>query len=567
MNYIPKTKPRQHQQVGNARLRERREAFALLMEMGTGKSKVTLDEFGERELSGDLDDMLIIAPAGSYRNWDTDRGDELSEFNKHLSEDLRSRMLHTAWVSGSGVRAKKALENFLDFQKPKRPRIFMINVEALSRVKSAQEAARKFLTASGRRSMIVVDESTVIRNKRADRTKFITELGKLADSRRILTGLVSPKSPEDLFSQFWFLDWRILGFDSFLSFRSRYVKIRRICMLKTDDLRNRMRGLLGMQEGSAQSSFGDGFLLNRYKNVFPDRTTDGMPREKLLRDLMIAADGFGREQVLDAIERMGGYVQTIPKVEGFQNEEELWAKIAPYSYRVLKDDCLDLPPKIYQRRDVELSPEQRQAYDDLVTFFTTELGRGIHVSPTNVLDCLNKLHQICCGHVMDEERNIRDIPMNRINDMMEVLEDHSGKATIWANEHRYLDKIIAAVKKEYGDGSIAEFSGRNKNVRDREQTRFLNEEKCRFLASTQGAGGRGNTWVVPSLVIYFSNDYDLEKRLQSEDRHHRDGLRHSVTYVDLIARGTVQEKQIYALRNKLNLASIITGDNYREWLV
>lgn len=87
------------------------------------------------------------------------------------------------------------------------------------------------------------------------------------------------------------------------------------------------------------------------------------------------------------------------------------------------------------------------------------------------------------------------------------------------------------------------------------------------MVSTQSAGGVGNNWTVADLVIYAANSYDLELRVQSEDRAHRKGQKKSVTYVDLVARGTVEEKIIQALRKKIDLSTAITGENYREWLI
>jgi SNF2 family DNA or RNA helicase len=87
------------------------------------------------------------------------------------------------------------------------------------------------------------------------------------------------------------------------------------------------------------------------------------------------------------------------------------------------------------------------------------------------------------------------------------------------------------------------------------------------MVATQSAGGRGNTWVNANLVVYFSNNHDLELRMQSEDRSHRDGLLHAVTYIDLVAPRTVDEKILKSLRKKLNMATIISGENYREWLI
>lgn len=88
----------------------------------------------------------------------------------------------------------------------------------------------------------------------------------------------------------------------------------------------------------------------------------------------------------------------------------------------------------------------------------------------------------------------------------------------------------------------------------------------RFLVATQSAGAKGRTWTRGTLVIYYTNSYDLELREQSEDRTHRIGQTGSVTYVDLITHGTVEEKIVTALRNKKNVARLIQEDGFSQWI-
>ena len=349
--------------------------------------------------------------------------------------------------------------------------------------------------------MMAIDESTVVRNEKAIRTKVVMQLKAYADLRRILTGLVSPRSPLDLYTQFDFLDWRILGHESIVTFKRRY------CVLES--------------------------------TLIP----------------------VGRDKDSKVKWRR------IETIVAYRNLEELQKKIEPYSYRVLKKDCLDLPPKIYLRREVELTEQQKQLYNDLVLFSTAELNAAAHVTTNMVITKLLRLHQIVCGHVVDEEGKEHDVNSNRISELMELLSDHSGKAIIWSNYRREIDKIVAALEKEYGEGSVAQFHGGNNKTRLKDETRFLTDPACRFMISTQSSGGRGNTWVNASLVVYFSNSYDLEMRMQSEDRCHRDGLKHSVTYVDLVAARTVDEKILKALRKKLDMTTLISGERWREWVV
>jgi len=509
MKYVPRTRPRKHQNEAQHRLELRphrpadSDIMAWLMEMGTGKSKVVLDEWGKRVYAGDTQDLLVIAPAGSYLNWCEDKSEaQPSQLRAHLAPELYDRMISGAWKSGAGVVHKRRLEALLGVRD--RPRALFVNTEALSTVKMARDLCADFLSRHS--CLMAVDESTSIKNPDAERTKYTLQLGEAAAARRILTGLVTPRSPLDLFSQFEFLDWRVLGFRSFYAFRNRYAIMRKI---RVDQREDPVTG-----------------------------------------------------------ERTGG--REVNMVVGYRNLEELQQKIAPYSYRVLKKDCLDLPPKIYAPiRDVALTNEQHRLYKEIRSNATALIAGEDYVTATMVLTQMLRLHQVLCGHVVDEEGKVHDVPTNRVDQLLEVLGEHSGKAIIWCSYDHSVRMIVDRLRKEFGPKSVAAFWGGNRSTRGEEEQRWLGDPECNYLVSTQQAGGRGNTWICP-LVVYFSNTDNLDDRLQSEDRAHRDGLQgrgYSVTYVDLMCRGTVDEKFVHSMRDKLDMATTITGENYREWLI
>ena len=464
------------------------DVFAYLMEMGTGKTKVVLDEFGEMATSGGPRDLLVWAPAGCYRNWYEDKSDlQLSEINVHVDPEFKERAVIAGWVSGS----RKALGDvraMMDVRDKSRPRILIMNIEALSTVQKARDLCREFLEQCP--SMCVIDESTMIKGG-SQRSKYANQIGHSAVVRRIMTGLITPKSPMDLFHQMSFLDWRILGQKSWYGFRSRYAVVKRMHM---------------------------------------------------------------SERAFDVI-------------VGFKNLDELQAKLGAYSYRALKSECLDLDPKIYMIEEVEQTKEQAKHYQELKLFGNTAVGDGKFVSVTNVLGMMMRLHQINTGYVIDEEGNRHEVPEHRTDALVSLLGRCEGKVVVWTNYLDPLDRLHARLEKEFGKGCTAEFSGRNKRTRAEDERRFLGDPTCRFMLATQGAGMRGNTWVVADTEIYYSNDYDLEKRWQSEDRIHRKGQENRVTVIDLICRGTVDEKILKSLRNKIDMSTAITGENYREWLI
>jgi SNF2 family DNA or RNA helicase len=91
--------------------------------------------------------------------------------------------------------------------------------------------------------------------------------------------------------------------------------------------------------------------------------------------------------------------------------------------------------------------------------------------------------------------------------------------------------------------------------------------ELRFFVGQPRTGGFGLTLTAANTVIYYSNSYDLETRLQSEDRAHRIGQTNKVTYIDFYAPKTVDEKILKSLRSKINLATQVLGEDYREWLL
>jgi hypothetical protein len=252
----------------------------------------------------------------------------------------------------------------------------------------------------------------------------------------------------------------------------------------------------------------------------------------------------------------------------YRNLDELNKRIDPYSYRVLTEDCLDLPPLTYAPLiDVELTKEQRMVYEEIREFSTAQLGPDSWVTPTMVLTKNLRLQQVLCGFTTDDDGVERDVPSNRGAAVLRLLEEHSGKAIIWVPFHRPLERLVAALQKVYGPEAVAQFHGKNTKTRGEDERRFLGDPKCRFMVSTQQAGGRGNTWIVANLMIYFANTHDLEIRMNSERRFYRDGQNHPCTIVDFSARGTNEMKTIVALRDKLDIASAIMGDSPRDWLI
>ena len=187
----------------------------------------------------------------------------------------------------------------------------------------------------------------------------------------------------------------------------------------------------------------------------------------------------------------------------------------------------------------------------------------------HVLTQLMRLHQITCGHLKNDDDSITELKSNRIKALLEVLDEVEGKVIIWANYVYDIKQIVNSISDEYGEDSIVQYYGAidAENRQDKPLKSFkIQILNVRFFIGNPQTGGYGITLTAANNVIYYSNGYDLEKRLQSEDRAHRIGQKKAVTYVDLVAPKTVDEKIRKALRKKINIATQVMGEELRDWI-
>ena len=477
MNYKFKTDPYAHQLSALEKSWDREE-FAYFMEMGTGKSKVLVDNIAMLYDKGKINGALIIAPKGVYNNWYT------QEIPNHLASHIQPKMV--LWTASTSKSKQKEYDSL--FETGYDLHILIMNVEAFSTKKGLDFAGRFLRT---HRTMMAVDESTSIKTPTAKRTKSILSIGKLANYRRILTGSPVTKSPLDLYTQCAFLNEHLLGFTSFYTFRNRYA-------------------------------------------VMVDRN-------------------FGGRRV------------QIPA--GYKRLDELSQILKAFSDRVLKENCLDLPEKVYIERQVELTDEQSKAYSTMKSAALASIKGKMATAP-HILTQMMRLHQITCGHLKSDDGTITEIKNNRLEELLDVLDEIEGKAIIWANYIYDIEHIVSVIKKKHGENSVVQYYGAVSSDKRQEAIQKFQDTKsaARFFVGNPQTGGYGITLTAANTVIYYSNGYDLEKRLQSEDRAHRIGQKKSVTYVDLVTPKTVDEKIKKALRKKINIATEIMGEDLREWI-
>jgi SNF2 family DNA or RNA helicase len=267
---------------------------------------------------------------------------------------------------------------------------------------------------------------------------------------------------------------------------------------------------------------------------------------------------FKCEFVIEQAVDLGPGRPRFNKIIGYRNQDKLARLLLPFTWRVMKADCLDLPPKIYQTRYVELTPDQKRIYKELVRTSLANLDDST-VTVLNAITLMLRLQQVTLGYVTNDEKVITDIPTNRINVLNDLISEMAAdaKVIIFCRFRADIDKITADLCKEYGRDCFTEYhggiddDGRSTAVRS-----FQEKPSVRFFVATKAAA-RGLTLTAATQVVYYSQDFSLEARLQSEDRAHRIGQKSSVVYTNLVARGTVDEKVIAALMKKQDIANLV----------
>lgn len=467
-SYVYKTTPWYHQRQAFLLSRDRNN-FALLMEQRTGKTKVTLDTAAYLYQRQSIDTLVVVAKNGVHRNWIE------TEIPKHLPDWCP---VAATWNSASmSAKTTAGFEKVVIAQH--HLRILAFNVEGFTS-KANQYWFERTLAES--RAMVVIDESTRIKNQSALRTKYLIKQCRDIPYKRILTGTPVTKGVEDLYAQFLFLDPMLLGFDSFYTFRNRFCE---------------------------------------FVTIGKD------PR----------------------------HAYTI--VTGYKNIEELYRVLDGCSYRVLRSDCFDIPPKIYKTWPVELTTKQRKVYKELIKEYIVEI-EGKTLTAALAITRLIRLQQIACNWFATDDGELLPIETSnpRLNALInDILPEIEGKVIIWARFKADLDAICKAL----GDKAVSYYgNGASDNARAAGVQKFKFDPSVLYMVANQQSAAWGHDWSVAMTEVFYSNFDDLELRLQAEDRPVKDGQ--GLLVIDMEAPRTVDRKIIDSLKNKKNVADLITRD-------
>lgn len=481
-----------------------REHYALLMEQGTGKTPVEIHDALARWGAGEIDSVLVLAPNGVHANW------VLRELPEH-SPDW-AQWCAAAWYASPNRAERAALEDLFTQSASRSLRWLTMNWEALT-TESGLEMVDRFVRTS-RRLKLVADESQKVKNPRAQRTKALMKIKPRATVRSIMSGTAILNSPWDAFSQFSFLDEMILRTTSFSAFKAEYAELLPPGHGLLRHIEQRTRG--------------------KYTPQIVARDKNGAP---LWRNL-------------DRLENL----------------------IAPHSFRVLKKDCLDLPEKIYTQRFFRMTQKQMKAYEIARKELRLALEDGT-VEPIARIASLTKLSQIVSGYYIpplgDSEHPVRimkleDNPKLKllVDEVDTIVNENAEQVIIWAR-FRVEQRDIVEALRAAGIQSVVEYHGGVARQDRASAIDAFQSGAARVFIGQQAAGGTGITLTAASNVIYYSNTWSLEDRLQSEDRAHRIGQRNVVRYLDIVAANTIDERLSKALQRKQNLAAQVLGDNRR----
>jgi len=467
-----KNEPYDHQLKCISWLDEKENA-ALFLDMGTGKTFITITDVNRLYEKRKLVNVLVICPNSvKYTVWE-------EEIGKHSKNNNNIHI----FSSKNKAAAKKWLDN-LKCGQNNSINWFIMPVEALSQG-SAHQYMDEFLQIVPYLTMSVIDESTTIKNPRAARTKKVIIPNKEIPYKRVLSGTPITKGVEDLYTQYFFLSKDIIDMKSYFIFRNRY------CI-------------------------------------------------------------------------MGGFQQKA--IVGYKYQDELMKKLEPHTFQITKEECLDLPEKVYETRMVEMSPEQNKLYESMRKNLIAEI-EGCEVVATVAVTKLLRLQQITGGFlsvpdidVLTGKETVRAADIEgknpKLNEVLSILDTVDAKVIIWCRFIAEIDAVHAALEKK-GIRAVKSHGRIKQEERTAAVHDFQTDDTIRAYVGQPEGGGIGITLTKASLVIYYSNSFSSVAREQSESRAHRIGQVNKVTYIDLIMNDTIDKKIILAIRKKLDFSKIV----------
>lgn len=415
----------------------------LFMEMGTGKTRTAIEFIVDRLNNNKINRVIYFCPV-SIKQTIKD------EFIKHTNINIDDIYKFDNKTNKKNIQ--KAL-------------IYIIGIESISNSLRNLSTVEHLIDD---KSMVIVDESSYIKGHLSKRSRYITQMSRIAKYRMILTGTPISQGIVDLYSQFRFLSSKILGYNSFYAFQNNHLV---------------------------------------YSDEYPNLIT------KTLKEDYIAY------------------------------------RINPFIYQIKKEECLDLPKKIYEKFYFDMSNDQLEYYAETKDYYLKNLDYN-KFNSYSIFVLFSKLQQIVCGFLNTKNKCI-EIQNNRLNILDEILSyiPENEKIIIWCKyEHD-----IKIITNHLGEENVALYYGKiNEKNRLKSISDFTKNKK--YFVVTQATGGHGlNDLIIASHVIYFNNEFKYSNRMQSEDRTHRIGQNKSVIYYDIICDESIDNRIMNSINNKKNV--------------
>lgn len=486
---------------------------ALYLDMGLGKSYCTIMLAAKLFLEAKIDRVLVVAPNGIHDQWRNE------QFPEHCPVEYEGYI----WDNSKTRRSKYVREAFFKYSGPKL-KVLYVNVDRFSYgdIKKLPEILEYVRDG---KTLMVIDEATDIKNHKANRSENLTNLGRSADYKVILTGTPITNSPFDLYSMVDFLRpgfWRV----PFHAFQKKY-------------------GLLVRDPRKH-------FLKPLSRREFDQIQTLGRSNKWTAEEIahMINMDESSVRFILENPNHKSSY----------KNLDELKQMIAPFSFFKKKEECVDLPPKMFQTLYVEMSTQQKKVYSDLVKHGMSEFS-GDEISVQNKLTLALRLQQVTSGFFpyQDEDRKAKYKPIDDKNPKIELLKHEIGEAgdqkiIVWARFRSDIEQIEKEIGKEFPDKIVATYYGSvSKEEREKRKQAFQNGQ-IDIMIMNQSTGSMGLNFQIATLQYFYSNSYSIKDRMQCEDRSHRMGQDKPVMYKEIACKDSVDVRIISALKEKKNLA-------------
>lgn len=408
---------------------------ALTMDMGTGKTRTMLELIKDKVDRSKVDKVLWFCPYSAKVN-----------IKKELEKQL---------ISGHDL-------------------FIIAGIESMSSSISLNSYLYNFVRKY--RTLIVVDESTKIKNINTKRAERIIGLGQQCKYKYILTGNPIPRDELDLFGQFYFLDWRILGYKSQWSFHRNHA-------------------------------------------VYDD--------------------------------------EIYTRIIDTKNTEYLANRIAPYSYQVKIDQCVDLPGKVHSSVYFDMDHDQYNLYCDLGAYLVERIDEW---SPGTIYRLFSILQGVTAGFIYTRDEDeitrigYRDNPDSnpRLKALLDLVEDTTGKVIIFCEYQEEVKTIVRLLNQTYGKESAVPFDGAI-SIKQRNENIEKFRGPARFLVANKDCAGYSLNLQFCNKTIYYNNDWDFGTREQSEDRTYRIGQDKKCLYVDIICDRSIEDHIIDCLKRKSDL--------------